>query len=57
VVPVYEEYPGWGKTSGLREYGKLPDEAAHYIAALENLLGVRIEIVSTGPDEEDTIIR
>jgi len=57
AVPVYEEYPGWGKTSGLREFGKLPDEATHYIAALEKLLGVQIEIVSTGPDEEDTIIR
>jgi adenylosuccinate synthase len=57
AVPVYEEHAGWGKTSGVKEYEKLPDEAQHYIAALEKLLGVRIEIVSTGPDEEDTIIR
>ena len=57
VVPVYEEHAGWRKTSGLKAYEKLPDEAKRYIASLEKFLGVGIEIVSTGPDEEDTIIR
>jgi adenylosuccinate synthase len=57
AVPVYEEFGGWHKTSGIRSYGDLPDAAKRYIGALEENLGVGIVLISTGPDEDDTIVR
>jgi adenylosuccinate synthase len=57
AVPVYEEFPGWESTAGVKRYDDLPQEATQYIEALERLTGVPIIIVSTGPDETETIIR
>jgi adenylosuccinate synthase len=57
VDPVYKEFEGWDKTAGVRRYKDLPASAKDYVRALEDILGVEIAIVSTGPDEEDTIIR
>lgn len=57
-IPVYEEIEGWlTKTSGITDYGKLPDGAKRYISRLEEILGVRISLISTGPERESTIIR
>jgi len=56
-TPVYEEMPGWrGSVIGISEYKKLPQNAKRYIARLEELLGVRIDIISTGPDRDSTIV-
>jgi adenylosuccinate synthase len=55
--PVYREFEGWDKTSGVRRYRDLPEGAKDYVCALEEMLGVEIAIVSTGPDEKDTIFR
>ncbi|UCB46900.1 MAG: adenylosuccinate synthase [Spirochaetota bacterium] len=55
--PVYEELNGWESTFGVRKYEELPNQAQDYIKALEDMLGVPITIVSTSPDEKDTIIR
>ncbi len=55
--PVYEELEGWDKTSGIRDYEELPSGAKAYIRALEKILDTEIGILSTGPDEKDTIIR
>ncbi len=57
AVPVYEEFSGWESTAGVKRYEDLPAEAKRYIEALEKMLGVPISIVSTGPDETETIIR
>jgi adenylosuccinate synthase len=57
ACPVYEELDGWEDSSGVRKYEKLPKQARDYIKALEDMLGVPVTIVSTGPDEKDTIIR
>lgn len=57
AVPLYREFPGWDQTAGVRSYEKLPAEARSYIDALERFLGVPITVVSTGPDENETIIR
>jgi len=57
AVPIYEEFGGWVKTSGIRSYADLPDAAKRYIGALEEKLGVGIVLISTGPDEDDTIVR
>jgi adenylosuccinate synthase len=57
ALPLYEEFAGWRETSGVKSYEELPGEAHSYIEALENMLGVPITIVSTGPDESETIVR
>src|SRR3989344_5327377 len=56
-VPDYIPYRGWEKTAGIREFRLLPPAAKNYIRALEGICGVPIDIVSTGPDRADTIIR
>jgi adenylosuccinate synthase len=57
AVPVYEEFDGWDSTAGVKRFDDLPGGARRYIEALEKMLGVPISIVSTGPDEAETIIR
>lgn len=55
--PVYEELPGWQcNTFGTKQYDELPDNAKKYIKRIEELCGVPIAIVSTGPDRVETII-
>ena len=56
--PVYDVLPGWSRpTAGVRRFEDLPAEAHRYIAHLEQVIGVPVGIVSTGPDREDTIVR
>ena len=55
--PVYEELPGWQEsTVGLTKLNDLPANARNYLARIEELAGVPIDIISTGPDREQTII-
>lgn len=56
--PVYEELPGWhGSTVGATTLAELPANAQAYLARIEELAGIPIDIVSTGPDREQTIIK
>ncbi len=56
--PIFETLPGWmGSTSGVRDYGALPDNAKRYIARIEELIEVPVTILSTGVGREDTILR
>jgi adenylosuccinate synthase len=56
--PNYIELPGWRtSTVGLTAYGQLPDNARHYLEKIEELSGVPIDVISTGPDRSQTIIR
>ncbi|MGI9247263.1 MAG: adenylosuccinate synthase, partial [Steroidobacteraceae bacterium] len=55
--PVYEDHPGWTEpTHGITEFGKLPDNARKYLARMEELAEVPVDIVSTGPDRSQTIV-
>lgn len=55
--PVYEEHPGWqSSTVGVRSYADLPEAAKRYLARMQEVTGVPVAIVSTGPDRADTII-
>jgi len=55
--PVYIEMPGWqDSTVGLRRWDELPAAAQNYLRKIEELCGVPIDIVSTGPDRGETII-
>jgi adenylosuccinate synthase len=55
--PVYETHPGWSEpTYGITDFAKLPENARKYLARIEQLAGVPIDIVSTGPDRAETIV-
>ncbi|USD37089.1 adenylosuccinate synthase [Ferrimonas sp. SCSIO 43195] len=57
AVPVYESMPGWSdNTFGVVEHDKLPQAALDYIARIEALLEVPVDIISTGPDRVETMI-
>ena len=56
VEPVYETMPGWTETTfGVTEFDKLPVNAQKYVRRLEELAGVKIAILSTGPERNQTI--
>ncbi len=55
--PEYEEIPGWSEsTVGVREYDGLPVNARRYLQRIEEICGVPIDLISTGPDREETIV-
>lgn len=55
--PVYEEMPGWSETTeGIRDYDSLPEKARNYLKRMEEIVGVPVHIISTGPERDDTII-
>jgi adenylosuccinate synthase len=55
--PVYETYPGWSeKTFGLTEWDQLPLNARRYLERVKELIGAPIDMVSTGPDRDHTIL-
>ncbi len=57
VEPVYEELPGWSaSTAGVQDYAQLPAAARRYLERVQELLDVPIDLISTGPDREQTIV-
>ena len=57
VEPVYEEIDGWkAPIKGIEKYENLPANAKNYMKRLEELVQVRIDIVSTGPERENTLV-
>jgi len=57
VEPIYETMSGWSEsTVGVTSHDKLPQAALAYIARLEALTGVPVDIISTGPDRAETIV-
>lgn len=57
ITPVYEEMPGWTEsTMGVKSIDQLPANALAYIRRLEELVEAPIDIISTGPDREETIV-
>lgn len=57
VKPVYEEMPGWSEsTVGVKQLDALPENARAYIKRLETLIEAPIDIISTGPDRNETIL-
>jgi adenylosuccinate synthase len=55
--PIYERFPGWNeKTAGLTEWDQLPVNARRYLQRVQALVGTPIDMVSTGPDREHTIL-
>jgi adenylosuccinate synthase len=55
--PVYEELQGWQQsTVGITKYGELPANARHYLERMQQIVGVPVDIVSTGPERDQTIV-
>ncbi len=54
---IIEELPGWdGVTAGATDYDALPANAKAYIKRIEELVGIKVTILSTGPDRDETIV-
>ena len=57
-TPIYEEMEGWqSSTYGITDYDRLPEKAQAYLQRIEDLLGIPISLLSTGPRREETILR
>jgi adenylosuccinate synthase len=55
--PVYEELPGWQEDlRGVRRFDDLPPACRQYLKRVEELAGVPIQLISVGPDREETIV-
>jgi len=57
IRPIYRSVPGWQEsTFGIRQYAELPPNARAYLDIIEETVGAPIDIISTGPDREETIV-
>ena len=55
--PIYEEIPGWSNsTAGIKDFNQLPKAARNYLKRIEEVCDIPIDMISTGPDREDTIV-
>lgn len=55
--PIYESFPGWeGTTYGVQTWEGLPVNAQRYLKRVEEVCGIPIDMVSTGPDRDETIL-
>ena len=56
-TPVYETLEGWDlPTAGISDISKLPTKAREYVDRLEGLIGCPVDIISTGPHRDNTIM-
>ena len=57
VEPVYEDLPGWqDSTAGVCKYAALPAAARRYLERVQEILEVPVDMISTGPDRDHTIV-
>jgi len=55
--PIYETYPGWTQTTaGATTWEQLPVQAQRYLERVQAFIGAPIDMVSTGPDRDHTIL-
>ena len=58
INPIYDSLPGWeSPTKNLTKYEELPNEAKDFITYVEDICEVPVKIISTGPDDQSTILR
>jgi adenylosuccinate synthase len=58
ITPIYETFEGWKTNlSTITEFNDLPEQFKNYLAFVEDYLGVRVAIISVGPDRVQTIER
>ena len=57
AVPVYEDFPGWDDDiSKARSLSDLPDNARHYVQAVESMTSVPISVIGVGPGRDESIV-
>src|SRR3990167_8372280 len=57
LEPIYEEMPGWQEsTADVTSLALLPAKALAYVKRIESLLGVPVDMLSTGAERDSTII-
>ncbi|MBE6097911.1 adenylosuccinate synthase [Schwartzia succinivorans] len=57
VEPVYETFKGWKTSiSDIRKYEDLPKEARVYLERMAEVTGIKLGIVSVGPNRDQTIV-
>ncbi|WP_423757785.1 adenylosuccinate synthase [Burkholderia sp. NLJ2] len=55
--PVYETFAGWKEsTVGIKAWEALPANAQAYLTRVQEVAGVPVDMVSTGPDRDETIL-
>lgn len=58
LQPVYEELAGWGcSTRQARSFAELPEPAQRYVARIEEVAGAAVDVISVGPERDQTIWR
>jgi adenylosuccinate synthase len=57
LKPVYRKFKGWGNITDISSYDKLPEELKQYIHFIEESVGVHINLISMGPERNQTLIR
>ena len=56
-VPIYDSFPGWSQsTFGVTDWDALPLNARRYLERVQGFIGAPIDMVSTGPDRDHTIL-
>jgi adenylosuccinate synthase len=57
--PIYETFSGWPQesTSNVSDEKSLPAATCNYVRRIEELTGAQVEIISTGPERNATIVR
>ncbi len=54
--PLYEKHPGWLEDiTEIRKYEELPENTRRYLKRLEELLRVKIKLISVGSKRKETI--
>jgi adenylosuccinate synthase len=57
VEPVYETFAGWNTDiSKVRKYEDLPENAKKYLERMAEVTGIKLGIVSVGPNRDETIV-
>jgi adenylosuccinate synthase len=57
VKPIYQTLPGWKKeTTHVKSWQELPKEAQNFVRFIEDYLGVKVPMLSTGPQRDETIV-
>ncbi len=56
-TPIYETHEGWSETTvGVKSFNELPLNAQKYIRRIESLICAPVDVISTGPDRDETIV-
>lgn len=58
IKPVYKAFKGWNQTIGAsQQFGDLPSEVTNYIEFIEDYIGVKVSIISNGPQRDELILK